>query len=288
VVGTPGRIVDFLSDDTLNLSSVEFFVLDEADRMLDLGFEPQIQEMASRLPTHRTIMFSATWPSSIQKMASRYLKTPITITIGEAQGEAKACATVQQIIEVINDPNARDPRLRELIQQYHKNRKNRVLIFVLYKKEAVRVEQKVARWGWKVASIHGDKTQLDRTKALAGFKDGSCPLLIATDVAARGLDIPDVEYVINFTFPLTIEDYVHRIGRTGRAGKTGIAHTLFTNNDKSHAGELANVLKLANLPVPEALSNFGCAVKKKVHSNYGAFFKEVDANVKSKKVKLDD
>jgi len=288
VVGTPGRIVDFLSDETLNLSAVEYFVLDEADRMLDLGFEPDIQKMSSKIPTNRqTIMFSATWPTSIQQMASRYLKAPINITIGEAR-EATASASIQQIVEVIADPNARDFRLRELLNMYHKKRKNRVLVFVLYKKEAVRVEQKLIRWGWQAGSIHGDKSQFDRTKALSKFKDGSCPLLIATDVAARGLDIPDVEYVINFTFPLTIEDYIHRIGRTGRAGKTGTAHTLFTDNDKAHAGELANVLRLAGLPVPEALKGYGVAVKKKVHKNYGAFFKEIDPNVKSKKVKFDD
>jgi len=264
VVGTPGRIVDFLSDDTLNLSKVGYFVLDEADRMLDLGFEPDIQRMVDKLPANRqTIMFSATWPTSIRQMASRYLKSPITIMIGEARGEAQACATVQQIVEVIKDPNARDNRLLALLNLYHKKRKNRVLVFVLYKKEAARVEQKLVRLGWNVGSIHGDKSQQDRTKSLSKFKDGSCPLLIATDVAARGLDIPDVEYVINFTFPLTIEDYIHRIGRTGRAGKAGIAHTLFTDNDKAHAGELANVLRLASLPVPEELSAYGCAVKKK-------------------------
>jgi ATP-dependent RNA helicase DBP3 len=140
VVGTPGRIVDFLSDDTLNLSEVGYFVLDEADRMLDLGFEPDIKRMVDKLPSNRqTIMFSATWPTSIRQMASRYLKSPITIMIGEARGEAKACATVKQIVEVIKDPNARDSRLITLLNQYHKKRDNRVLIFVLYKKEATRV-----------------------------------------------------------------------------------------------------------------------------------------------------
>jgi len=291
VVGTPGRLCDFLSDNTLIISEVGYFVLDEADRMLDMGFEPEIRSIVSGLPsTRQTIMFSATWPTSIRQMAARYLNNPVTIMIGEANisGEAKACSTVQQIVEVVKNPDARDNRLLALLKLYHKKRDNRILIFVLYKKEADRVEQKLSRLGWRVGSIHGNKSQNQRIEALGAFKDGSCPLLVATDVAARGLDIPNVEYVINFTFPLTIEDYIHRIGRTGRAGKSGIAHTFFTDNDKPHAGELANVLRLAGLPVPEALASYGCSVKKKVHQDYGAFFKEIDPNLKSKKVKFDD
>jgi len=288
VIGTPGRIVDFIEEGTLILSEVEFFVLDEADRMLDMGFEPAIRQVVAKIPTKRqTIMFSATWPMDIQAMANRYLSNPIKITIGASpDGEAKACVRVKQIVEVIQDPFRREAKLKELLKKYHPERKNRVLIFVLYKKEAVRIEQSLSRSGWKVVSIHGDKSQADRTKALASFKDASCPLLIATDVASRGLDIPDVEYVINFSFPLTIEDYIHRIGRTGRAGKTGIAHTFFTDLDKPHAGELAQTLRNAGIDVPEALAAYGGAIKKKVHTNYGAHFKEVDPNVKAKKVVL--
>jgi ATP-dependent RNA helicase DBP3 len=116
-------------------------------------------------------------------------------------------------------------------------------------------------------------TQDARTRAFNGFRDGEVPLLIATDVAARGLDIPQVEYVINMTFPLTIEDYVHRIGRTGRAGATGIAHTFFTHADKAHAGELVNILREAGAEVPEGLLKFGTHVKKKEHALYGAHYK---------------
>jgi len=192
---------------------------------------------------------------------------------------------IEQTIEVIPNPFNRDSRLKQLLSKYH-NKKNKILIFILYKKEATRLEQLVSRYGYKVCSIHGDKTQIDRNKALQQFKDGSCPLLIATDVAARGLDIPDVEYVINFTFPLTIEDYIHRIGRTGRAGKTGIAHTLFTDNDKAHAAGLVSVLRLAHLTVPEELIAYGGGVKKKVHANYGAHFKDIDPTVKAKRVVL--
>ncbi len=125
-----------------------------------------------------------------------------------------------QVVEVI-DPAKRDFRLLDLLQKYHSSRKNRVIIFVLYKKEAPRVESLLQRKGWSAAAIHGDISQVQRSKAVEQFKSGQVPLLIATDVAARGLDIPDVEVVINYSFPLTTEDYVHRIGRTGRAGKTG-------------------------------------------------------------------
>jgi ATP-dependent RNA helicase DBP3 len=126
------------------------------------------------------------------------------------------------------------------------------------------------------------------SKVVLLLKLGTVPLLIATDVAARGIDIPNVEYVINVTFPLTIEDYCHRIGRTGRAGKTGISHTLFTLHDKSHSGTLINVLKQANQAVPPELLKFGTTVKKKLDPNYGAFVKDVDMSLKGKKIKFDD
>jgi ATP-dependent RNA helicase DBP3 len=133
------------------------------------------------------------------------------------------------------DPNQKEQRLLELLKEYHHGN-NRILIFALYKKEATRLEGFLKRHGYKVGGIHGDMSQDARTRSLEQFKSATCPLLIATDVAARGIDIPNVEYVINVTFPLTIEDYCHRIGRTGRAGKTGISHTFFTIHDKSHSG----------------------------------------------------
>jgi superfamily II DNA/RNA helicase len=141
------------------------------------------------------------------------------------------------------------------------------------KKEAERMEIFLQKQGFKVAAIHGDRAQHLRTAALASFRSGECRILVATDVAARGLDIPGVTHVVNATFPLTIEDYVHRIGRTGRAGKEGISHTLFTANEKGLAGALQNILRTANQHVPEDLLKFGSAVKKKEHKAYGNFFK---------------
>ena len=137
-------------------------------------------------------------------------------------------------------------------------------------------------------SIHGDKPQVARTAALQAFKDGTKPLLIATDVAARGLDIPNVEFVINYSFPLTIEDYIHRIGRTGRAGKTGVSHTFFHKGDKARSGELVNVLNDAKMPVPQALMNFGCTVKKKTHKMYGDHFDPaIDMSKKGTRIVFD-
>jgi len=142
---------------------------------------------------------------------------------------------------------------------------------------AARLETFLGSRGWKCVAIQGDMSQDARTRSFEAFKSGRVPLLVATDVASRGLDIPSVEYVINYTFPLTSEDYVHRIGRTGRAGKTGIAHTFFTLHDKAHAGELVNVLTKAGAEVPTALLKFGTHVKKKEHSLYGAHFKAVSS-----------
>lgn len=286
LIATPGRLLDLINEGACDISNVNFLVLDEADRMLDNGFEQDIRNIISNTRNDRqTVMFSATWPQSIQKLAHEFLKNPIHITIGSA--ELHANENIKQIVEVV-DPKQKESRLIDLLKKYHKTRKNRVLVFALYKKEAVRLENFLQRRGYNVASIHGDKSQEQRIQALNNFKNGSCPLLIATDVAARGLDIPNVEYVLNYTFPLTIEDYIHRIGRTGRAGSNGTSHTLFTQYDKAHAGELSNVLRDANQEVPEALRNFGGTVKKKEHKIYGAFFREIDPNAKSTHVTFDD
>lgn len=285
VVATPGRLLDLINEGVCPLDRVSFVVLDEADRMLDLGFEQDIRSIISFItnPQHQTLMFSATWPTSIQTLAKEFLKQPLKVIVGSQ--DLAASHSVHQIVEVI-EHTAKEERLNQLLRDYHKTRKNRVLVFVLYKKEAERIERFLRSRGWNPGSIHGDKNQQDRTAALQSFKDGTKPLLIATDVAARGLDIPNVEYVINVTFPLTIEDYVHRIGRTGRAGASGISHTLFTTFDKSHSGELVNVLKEANQSVPESLLKFGTHTKKKEHKLYGAHFKALDGGETKQPTKI--
>jgi ATP-dependent RNA helicase DBP3 len=259
----------------------------------------------------QTCMLSATWPSAVQQMAAQFMVSPVRVYVGfESQVGSNESTTahpdlvedtlsankrVQQIVEVIDD-RAREGRLKQLLQEYttrrnsssyerkspgkdknildHELQHDRILVFALYKKEADRLERIVRQWGYEVGSIHGNKSQEARSKSLNSFKDGSCPLLIATDVASRGLDIPNVEVVLNYTFPLTIEDYVHRIGRTGRAGKNGLAHTFFQPTDKSHAGELQQVILQAGQNVPQELMKFGSTIKKKEHKLYGAHYNQ--------------
>merc|ERR1712080_292946 len=269
VVATPGRLIDLMQEGCISLGQVSYLVLDEADRMLDQGFERDIRQIVGETHKERqTALFSATWPDSVRELAHSFLTRPIKVTIGSE--DLAAGTRITQIVEVIED-RAREGKLVKLLNKYHSSRKNRVLIFVLYKKEAARVEQNLKRAGWNASSIHGDKSQEARTQAVEQFKSGQVPLLVATDVAARGLDIPGVDFVINYSFPLTIEDYVHRIGRTGRAGRDGTSHTFFQICDKLRAGELVKVLKDSNQEVPAAMNDFDLCIKKKEHKLYGAF-----------------
>jgi ATP-dependent RNA helicase DBP3 len=280
VVATPGRLRDLMNQGACDLSNVSFVVLDEADRMLDMGFQKDIEEIIGATAKKRTTaMFSATWPREVEALARSYMSNEIKVTIGS--DDLAASKTITQIVEVVEERD-RDKLALGLLKKYHSGG-DKVLLFVLYKKEASRVEKYLQYAGYTCCSIHGDKSQEARTAALDDFRSGKCPLMIATDVAARGLDIPKVEYVINYSFPLTIEDYVHRIGRTGRAGRKGIAHTFFHIGDKSHAGELVQVLKDADQEVPASLMKFGTHIKKKVDATYGAFFKDVDMSVKGVK-----
>ncbi|KAG6034975.1 RNA-dependent ATPase, partial [Claviceps citrina] len=246
IVATPGRLKDFMSDGTVDLSGCRFAVLDEADRMLDKGFEDDIKEILGACPPReqrQTLMFTATWPQSVQALAATFMTNPVKVTIGsggrETDGsiELQANSRISQTVEVL-DSKDKEFRLLQLVKKHQqgKQKDDRILVFCLYKKEATRIEGFLSRKGIRVGGIHGDLKQEQRTRSLEAFKTGQTPVLVATDVAARGLDIPEVKLVINVTFPLTIEDYVHRIGRTGRAGKTGAAHTFFTVQDKPHSG----------------------------------------------------
>lgn len=293
VVGTPGRVLDLARDGVLDLSGVSYLVLDEADRMLDKGFEPDIRAIIGMTRSHsegrHTSMFSATWPPAVRGLAETFMREPIRVTVGS--DELTANRRVDQRVEVLDDNRAKERRLNALLREIGagpkgKNAKDKVLIFALYKKEASRIEETLRRNGFSVAGIHGDMTQPQRMASLDSFKSGKTPLLVATDVAARGLDIPAVEHVINVTFPLTIEDYVHRIGRTARGGRTGRSTTFFTDEDKAHAGELIRILKDSNMPVPEDLTKFPTTIKKKEHSVYGSHFKELVPG-KAKKITFD-
>ncbi|KAL9118242.1 MAG: hypothetical protein Q9187_005213 [Circinaria calcarea] len=297
VVATPGRLNDLINEGAADLSNVRYLVLDEADRMLDKGFEEDIRKIISTTPSpsnglgRQTLMFTATWPASVRDLAATFMRSPVKIAIGDnPTGELRANTRIVQKVEVV-DPRSKEMRLLQLIKQYQsgKAKDDRILVFCLYKKEATRVEGFLRSKGLRVAGIHGDLSQEKRTSSLEAFKrDGGCPLLVATDVAARGLDIPAVKVVINVTFPLTVEDYVHRIGRTGRAGAEGLAITLFTDHDKAQSGSLINVLKAAGQPVPDELLKFGTTVKKKGHDAYGAFYKETENSKAATKIKFED
>lgn len=292
VIATPGRLNDLISEGAADISRVGYLVLDEADRMLDKGFEDAIRAIIKETPpslSRQTLMFTATWPPSVRELASTFMNSPVRILIGDnPTGELRANTRIMQTVEVV-DPRGKEQRLLQLLKQHQsgKQKEDRILAFCLYKKEATRVENFLRSKGLRVAGIHGDLSQHARTAALESFKSGTVPLLIATDVAARGLDIPAVKLVINVTFPLTVEDYVHRIGRTGRAGKEGKAITLFTEHDKAQSGALINVLRAAGQEVPEELMKFGTTVKKKGHEAYGAFYKETSDVKKATKITFD-
>lgn len=293
VVATPGRLKDFMQEGSVSLSKVNYAVLDEADRMLDKGFEQDIKRMFSEMPSSKkrqTAMFTATWPRSIQELAATFMKSPVRINIGDNESsELRANTRIVQTVEVM-DRFDKEPRLQQLLNQENRgaNSKDKILVFCLYKKEAMRIERLVRSKGFEVGGIHGDMSQRDREQSLSAFKSGQVTILVATDVAARGLDIPAVKLVINVTFPLTAEDYVHRIGRTGRAGASGRAITFFTEDDKQLSGPLINVLKAANQEVPKALLKFGGTVKKKQHDAYGAFFRADDDGKTATKITFDD
>jgi ATP-dependent RNA helicase DBP3 len=241
VVATPGRLNDLINEGSADLSKVGYVVLDEADRMLDKGFEEEIRKIINTtqpLGKRQTLMFTATWPESVRTLAATFMTTPIKIAIGDnPSGDLRANTRITQKVEVV-DPRGKEYRLLQLLKQYQSGsqKDDRIIVFCLYKKEATRVEAFIRSKGLRVAGIHGDLSQEQRTRSLDAFKKGTTPILVATDVAARGLDIPSVELVLNLTYPLTTEDYVHRIGRTGRAGKEGLAITLFTEHDKALSG----------------------------------------------------
>ena len=339
VVATPGRLLDLIDERALELSNVKFFVLDEADRMLDMGFEREVRKIASlvsddgkRKHLVQTLMFSATWPLAIRKLAAEYLRSGdevVRVTVGHHHSSADtgdnhddggdgdggdgtsgdggethnshglraggpvASRSVTQHVLVLEEQRQKESELFRLLKEFYgtgkaKSELPRVIVFCLYKKEAARTEQLLQRRGFECVSLHGDMSQADRTRSFEAFRDGHARLLVATDVAARGVDIPDVEHVINYTFPLTIEDYVHRIGRTGRGHSRGNSYTFFTPDDKAHAGELVAVLRQAGQEVPEEMNRFSLVIKKKADPLYGAFGPREDlAGKKSTKITFD-
>ncbi|TAV48868.1 DEAD/DEAH box helicase [Rhizobium leguminosarum] len=228
LICTPGRLLDHFERGKLLMSGVEILVIDEADRMLDMGFIPDIERIAKMIPfTRQTLFFSATMPSEIQKLADRFLQNPERIEVAKP---ASAAATVtQRFVASHGKDYEKRAVLRELVRA--QTELKNAIVFCNRKKDVADLFRSLERHGFSVGALHGDMDQRSRTMTLQSFRDGNLQLLVASDVAARGLDIPDVSHVFNFDVPIHSEDYVHRIGRTGRAGRSGAAFTLVTKRD---------------------------------------------------------
>lgn len=246
LVATPGRLLDHIEAKAAVLNQVEYVVLDEADRMLDIGFLPDLERILAYLPKQRTtLLFSATFSPEIKRLAASYLHNPVTIEV--ARSNATATTVTQHFVRVAEDKKR--AALYHLIREHDVRQ---AFIFNNSKLGCARLARYMERDGYKTAALHGDKTQDERLKALDAFKKGEVEFLVCTDVAARGLDIKDVPAVFNFDIPFNAEDYVHRIGRTGRAGASGLAISLVGDNN---ARQLANIAKLTQQDVkPQVLS----------------------------------
>ncbi|XP_019185110.1 PREDICTED: DEAD-box ATP-dependent RNA helicase 20 isoform X2 [Ipomoea nil] len=254
VIATPGRLIDMLESQHTNLKRVTYLVLDEADRMLDMGFEPQIRKIVSQIrPDRQTLYWSATWPKEVERLARQFLHNPYKVIIGSPN--LKANQSIRQIVEVVTDSEKYN-RLTGLLKEVMDG--SRILIFVETKKGCDQITRQLRMDGWPALSIHGNKNQDERVWVLSEFKSGRSPVMIATDVAARGLDVKDIKCVINYDFPTCLEDYVHRIGRTGRAGAKGTAFTFFTHGNAKFARELVKILQQAGQIVPPQLSALAC------------------------------
>jgi ATP-dependent RNA helicase RhlE len=236
IVACPGRLMDHLLKGTVDLSNVEVLIIDEADRMFDMGFLPDIRNIVRCLTRpHQTLLFSATMPEDIRRLVQEVLKNPQTIQIGlsvPAESVSHALYPVQ--------PHLKTALLKEIL---HGTETESVLIFTRTKHRCDRLAQQLHRSGYKVAALQGDMSQYQRQEAMEGFRDGSLKILVATDVAARGIDILSISHVINYDMPDTTDAYTHRIGRTGRVDKTGEAFTLVTQEDKDMIKALEKIFQ---------------------------------------------
>ncbi|MFM7631786.1 MAG: DEAD/DEAH box helicase [Betaproteobacteria bacterium] len=243
LIATPGRLLDHVQQKTLNLSQTEIFVMDEADRMLDMGFLPDLQRIINLLPKQRqNLMFSATFSPEIKKLAASFLKNPQLIEVARSNATAER---VTQIIYKVEEDAKRDAVVHLLKQREIRQ----VIVFSNTKIGASRLARELERAGVKASAIHGDKTQAERMAALEAFKAGGIDVLVATDVAARGLDIAELPCVINYDLPYNAEDYVHRIGRTGRAGASGDALSLYCDKDARLLADIEKLIKQKLVPV---------------------------------------
>eukprot|EP00930_Biecheleria_cincta_P068716 TRINITY_DN5649_c0_g4_i1.p1 TRINITY_DN5649_c0_g4~~TRINITY_DN5649_c0_g4_i1.p1 ORF type:complete len:486 (-),score=89.32 TRINITY_DN5649_c0_g4_i1:73-1530(-) len=252
VVATPGRLADFLRDRSIMLGQCSYLVLDEADRMLDMGFEPQINEVARYLPKERqTALYTATWPKEVRHTAAQLTKDPTHIQVGSADTTTANADITQHIVKVRSEADKMRFLETEMFPELQRSNGSG-LIFVKTKKAAAGLHQQLSRAGAPIVCLHGDMEQRERDNSLWAFKNGKAKVLVATDVAQRGLDIKNVEIVVNYDPPSNMEDYVHRIGRTGRAGAKGRAWTMLYENDSGMAQQIMKVFrKSGQEPPPE-------------------------------------
>lgn len=277
VIATPGRLLDFLATGITNLRRCTYLVLDEADRMLDMGFEPQIRKILGQIrPDRQILMWSATWPKEVRQLAEDFLGSYIqvcifplntlmwkirliiiyhifcfyfnfTFQVNIGSLELSANHNIRQYVDVCNEHD-KGTKLKDLLSHIYdqSHAPGKIIIFVATKKKVDELSRFINGFGVRVGSIHGDKSQVDRDNVLAEFRSGRSNILVATDVAARGLDVDGIKYVINFDFPQSSEDYIHRIGRTGRKHSTGTSYAFFTRKNAKCARALIDILREAN------------------------------------------
>jgi ATP-dependent RNA helicase RhlE len=251
LIATPGRLLDHLGSKTANLSQVEILVLDEADRMLDMGFLPDLQRIINLIPAQRqTLLFSATFSPEIKKLAQSYLRNPVTVEVARQNAAAD---TVSQVVHMVSAADKQRAITTILEARTRQGLSRQCIIFTNSRLGCAKLSRALERDGIKAGAIHGDKSQGERTLTLDAFKSGAIEALVATDVAARGLDIPAMPCVINHELPYNAEDFIHRIGRTGRAGSTGDAIALVDEGEKRLLDDIEKLMKrkLPVMPLPE-------------------------------------
>lgn len=254
LIATPGRLIDFIQSQTTNMKRVTYLVMDEADRMLDMGFKPQIEQIVSQIrPDRQVLMFSATWPKDVEEMANGFFYNKdnvLKVIVGSE--DIKANASITQHIEIMADWYAKTKKMKEIVREVE-GVKGKIVVFCATKRGTEDIAWELKQEGYPAEAIHGDKDQWQRDQVLANFKAGTCSIMVATDVASRGIHVNNITHVLNFDPANNAEDYVHRIGRTGRAGNTGIAYTFISNRDSKKAPGLVKVLESANQFVSPAL-----------------------------------
>ncbi|XP_067618674.1 probable ATP-dependent RNA helicase DDX43 [Eurosta solidaginis] len=276
IICTPGRLNDLIEAEVIDVTSITYLILDEADRMLDMGFEPQIRKVLLDIrPDRQTVMTSATWPPGVRRLAQSYMSNPIQVCVGSL--DLAATHTVKQVIEIMDDGD-KFYKIREFVRNMGKD--DKAIVFCGKKTRADDLSSDLTLEGYMCACIHGSREQSDREQAIADITSGHIKLLIATDVASRGLDIEDITHVINFDFPRNIEEYVHRVGRTGRAGRSGTSISFITREDWGVAKELISILEEADQEVPIDLRNMAERFKsmKDRRANESSKFNDRDGN----------